>query len=219
VKVPFVYRPQCRPHLPVLPSDLPFMSTVKSSPEEWHEVICALPMTQGSGLTDAECLLFIPSVQTYAFSDTIPFHLQIRGSPASLIPFLEQGRDICQGTNAGVIIRVYLQRQNTIRIHGQSAMTYRTLGEGKMEPSYLSPSEHDKFTCHPLGEGLDSLDWDGALRCEENAHVAGFFTSQFSIKDSIVLSITPRQPLKSPLLGVKYSCPIRLVTDPYQSMQ
>ena len=52
-----MYRPQSRPHLPLLPSDLPFMSTVKSSPEEWHEVICTIPMTQGSGLAHAECLV------------------------------------------------------------------------------------------------------------------------------------------------------------------
>lgn len=41
----------------MLPSDLPFMSTVKSSPEEWHEVMCTVPMTQGSGLAHAECLV------------------------------------------------------------------------------------------------------------------------------------------------------------------
>lgn len=57
VKVPLMYRPRSRPHLPMLPSDLLFMSTVKSSPEEWHEVMCAVPMSQGSGLAPVECLV------------------------------------------------------------------------------------------------------------------------------------------------------------------
>ena len=57
VKVPLIYRPRNRPHLPMLPSDLPFMSTVKSSPEEWHEAICTIPMSRGSGLAPVECLV------------------------------------------------------------------------------------------------------------------------------------------------------------------
>jgi hypothetical protein len=55
--MPLMYRPQSRPHLPMLPIDLPFMSTVKSSPEEWHEAMCTVPMTQGSGLAHADCLV------------------------------------------------------------------------------------------------------------------------------------------------------------------
>jgi len=219
VKVPLMYHPRSRPHLPMLPSHLPFMSTVKSSPEEWHEVMCTIPMTRGSGLAPAECLLFIPSVQTFASSDTIPFHLQIRGSPASLIPFLEQGQDSCQGAiekrKGGVVIRVYLLRQSNVRLHGQSATACRNLGEGKMEPSRTFHPGPYTFIPHPLGEGLDSLDWDGVVRCSEDAIVPSFNTNQFSVKDSIVLSITPQQPLKSPLLGVTHSCLIRLVTDPW----
>ncbi|KAF8442985.1 hypothetical protein L210DRAFT_3396728 [Boletus edulis BED1] len=221
VKVPLMYRPQSRPPLPMLPSDLPFMSTVKSSPEEWHEVMCTIPMTQGSGLAHAECLLFIPSVHTFALSDTIPFHLQIRGSPASLIPFLEQDQGGRQGTNGqltgGVIIRVYILRQSSARIHGQSAIASRNLGEGKMEPSESLHSRNHIFARHPLGDDLDSLDWDGVLRCGEDVTAPSFSTNQLSVKDSIVLSITPRQPLKSPLLGVRHSCPIRLVTDSWSN--
>ncbi|KAN0087513.1 hypothetical protein V8E55_006134 [Tylopilus felleus] len=217
VKVPLVYRPQSRPHLPMLPSELPFLSTVKSSPEEWHEVICTVPMTQGSGLAHAECLFFVPSVKTFALSDTIPFHLQIRGSPASLAPFLEQEQGATEQWKGGVVIRVYLFRQFSVRIHGQSERGSRVIGEGKIDPLQSSHSKHHTVTPHPLGEGLDSLDWDGVLRCGEDVTVPSFFTNRFSVKDFIVLSITPRQPLKCPVLGLKYSCPIRLVTDPWSN--
>ena len=58
-----MYHPRSRPPLPMLPSHLPFMSTVKSSPEEWREVTCTVPMTQGSGLAPAECLVSYATVQ------------------------------------------------------------------------------------------------------------------------------------------------------------
>ncbi|KAG8214541.1 hypothetical protein J3R82DRAFT_9602 [Butyriboletus roseoflavus] len=186
VKVPLMYRPQSRPHLPILSSDLPFMSTVKSSPEEWHEVMCTVPMSQGSGLAHVKCLLFIPSVQTYALSDTIPFHLQIRGSPASLVPFLEQGYDGNQGAtgqqSGGIVIRVYLLRQSSVKIHGQYATACRNIGEGQMGPSQSLLSGHRTVLRHPLGEDLDSLDWDGVLRCGEDVTVPSFSTNQFSVK-------------------------------------
>ncbi|KAF9242654.1 hypothetical protein BU15DRAFT_43937 [Melanogaster broomeanus] len=216
VKVPFIYRPRSRPHTPMLPSDLPFMSTVKSSPEEWHQVMCTVNTTQASGLDAAQCLLFVPSVQTYALSDTIPFHIQIRGSPASLVPFLEQNQaGGVTDRSSGVAVRVYLLRHIGARIHDQSVTSTRVLGEGKMNPSRSLPSKHHTLQRHLLGEGLDCLDWDGELRCSEDATVASFTTSQLFVKDFIVLSITPRQPLKSPLVAVKHSHPIRLVTDPW----
>ncbi|KIJ62554.1 hypothetical protein HYDPIDRAFT_93958 [Hydnomerulius pinastri MD-312] len=211
VKVPFIYRPRSRPHMPMLPSDLPFMSTVKSSPEEWHQVMCTMNMAQSTGLAPAQCLLFIPSAQIYALSDTIPFHLQIRGPPASLIPFLEQSQGT-QQPGGGVAIRVYLLRQTGIKIHDQIVSISRVLGEAKVEPSQ---SRHSMFQRGPLGDALDSLDWDGEVRCSEDTTVASFFTSQLYVKDFIALSIVPRKPLQSTLLALKHCHPIRLVTDPW----
>ncbi|KAF9220885.1 hypothetical protein BS17DRAFT_786128 [Gyrodon lividus] len=217
VNVPLIYRPRSRPRMPMLPSNLPFMSTVKSSPEEWHQIMCTVNMTHASGLDPVQCLLFIPSVQIYALSDAIPFHLQIRGSPASLVPFLEHSQTggVTSDSGGGVAVRVYLLRQTGIRMYEQSLSSSRVLGEGEMEPSQSLPSKHHTFQRHPLGEGLDSLDWDGELRCSEDATVASFITSQLHVKDLIVLSITPRQPLRSPLLAVKHCHPVKLVTDPW----
>ncbi|KIK98787.1 hypothetical protein PAXRUDRAFT_133477 [Paxillus rubicundulus Ve08.2h10] len=215
VRVPFIYRPRSRPHRPMLPSDLPFMITVKSSPEEWHQIMCTVDVSKVSTLDPIQCLLFIPSVQVYALSDTIPFHLQIRGSPASLVPFLEQIQTsgVPSHLGGGVTIRVYLLRQTGIKIHERSLASSRVLGEGEMEPSHALPSKHHVLQRHPLGEGLDSLDWEGEIRCSDNAAVPSFVTSQLYVKDLITISITPRQPLESPLLSVKHFHPIRLVTD------
>jgi len=130
--------------------------------------------------------LFIPSVQTFAPSEPIPFHLQIRGSPASLTSFLEQGQDGRQGVigkrDGGVAIRVYLLRQCNVRLHGQSATACCNLGEGKMGPSQSPHPRLHTFIRHPPRESLDSLDWDGVLRCGEGVTVPSFYTNQFSVK-------------------------------------
>lgn len=77
---------------------------------------------------------------------------------------------------------MYLLRQTSVRIRGQSAAASRNLGEGKMEPSQSLPLSHHAFLRHPLGEGLDSLDWDGVLMCSEDVTVPGFSTNQISVK-------------------------------------
>lgn len=92
------------------------------------------------------------------------------------MPFLEQDQGGRQGKqNGGVVFRVYLLRRCSARIHGQSATACRNVGEGKMEPSHT-------FMRHRLDEGLDSLDWDGVLRCDEDVIVPSFFTTQLSVK-------------------------------------
>ncbi|KAH7909826.1 hypothetical protein BJ138DRAFT_1114654 [Hygrophoropsis aurantiaca] len=211
------YIPRCRPHAPLLPSHLPFMSTVKSSPEEWHQVMTIMKTSRASGLTPVECLLFIPAVQIYALSDTIPFHLQLRGFHRSLEPFFEQS-DIPSesgSTVVGVSISISLLRQTVVQAHGTKMSTSRILGEGKIRPSASSPEVSLPFQTSPLADGIGSLDWDGEIRCSEDVTVASFATSQLVVKDFIVLSLSPSQPLKCPLIAVKYHHPIRLVTDPW----
>ena len=44
--------------------------------------------SRDGALGAVDCQLFIPAVQIYSVSDTIPFHLQIRGSTKSLRTFL-----------------------------------------------------------------------------------------------------------------------------------
>ncbi|KAH7927814.1 hypothetical protein BV22DRAFT_1060343 [Leucogyrophana mollusca] len=213
--VPLQYIPRFRPHAPILPSHLPFMSTVKSSPEEWHQVMCLMKTVQSSKLAPIECLLFVPAVQVYALSDTIPVHLQLRAPRPSLAPFLEPSRCSSESssTAGGISISIYLLRQIVIQAHGTKIASSRILGEGKIRPS--SGSSGDSHAFHKLGDGLDSLDWDGEVRCSEDVTIASFSTSQLVMKDFIVLSLTPSEPLKSPLIAVKHCHPIRLVTDPW----
>ncbi|KAH7927815.1 hypothetical protein BV22DRAFT_1118028 [Leucogyrophana mollusca] len=216
VTVAVRYHPRSRPQTPMLPSDLPFMSTVKSSPEEWHQVVCAMNSVQSSSLAPIQCLLFIPAIQVYALTDTIPFHLQLRAPRPSMISFLGQPQysktpSGSAGTGAGTAIRVYLLRQTTIKLYESTTTTSRVLGEGKLRASQT------KSPCcgEPAKDGLDALDWEGEIRCSEDVTIASFATSQAIVKDFIVLALTPTCPQVSSLAPLKHYHPVRLVTDPW----
>ncbi|KAG1818490.1 uncharacterized protein BJ212DRAFT_1269010 [Suillus subaureus] len=216
--VPVCYHPCSRPHTPMLPSDAPFMATVKSSPEEWHQVLSSMNATKSSGLTPVQCLLFIPSVQVYPLSETIPFHLQLRAPSSSLAQFIEKSvpdRGLPVPLSGEISIRVYLLRQVVRKVFEEQRSSSRILGEGKLTYSAPLPENHHSYRNVPLGEGIDCLDWDGELRCTEDVTVASFTTSVLSVRDFIVLSLEPLQPINCPLLASKHYHPIRLVTDPW----
>jgi hypothetical protein len=88
LKVKISYLPRRRPNLPML-SNPSFLGTVKTSPEEWHQTTAemtlrAQPGRQTDGPEPIHSTLFIPSVQVFAFTDKIPFHLQLSGSLRSI---------------------------------------------------------------------------------------------------------------------------------------
>ncbi|KAG1748564.1 hypothetical protein EDB19DRAFT_1893674 [Suillus lakei] len=203
--VPVCYHPRSRPHTPILPSDIPFMTTVKSSPEEWYQVLSTMNATQSSRLTPVQCLLFIPSVQIYPLSETIPFHLQLRAPSSSLAPFLEKSapdHSLPVLPSGEISIRVYLLRQTVLKIFDEQKVTSsRILGEGKLTYSAPLPTNHHSYRNVPLHKGIDCLDWDGELRCTEDVTVASFTTNPLSVR--------------CPFLGSKHYHPIRLVTDPW----
>ncbi|KAI0086991.1 hypothetical protein BDY19DRAFT_995421 [Irpex rosettiformis] len=87
VSIPIHYHPRSRPYLPISPSLYPFLSTFKTRPEDWHQITATIPLKR-KGLSGVDCHLFIPSVQIYALTDTIPFHLQLRGPAGTLRKFM-----------------------------------------------------------------------------------------------------------------------------------
>ncbi|KAG1825009.1 hypothetical protein EV424DRAFT_1471870 [Suillus variegatus] len=204
--VPVCYHPRSRPHTPMLPSDVPFMTTVKSSPEEWHQVLSTMNATQSSRLTPVQCLLFIPSSQVYPLSETIPFHLQLRAPSSSLAPFIDKSapkHGFPVLSSEEITIRVYVLRQVVVKIFDEQKSSNRIIGEGKLTYSSPLPDNHHSYRNVPLGEGIDYVT------------VGSFATNPLSVRDFIVLSLEPLEPLKCPLLASKHLHPIRLVTDPW----
>ncbi|CAL1712387.1 unnamed protein product [Somion occarium] len=112
--VPINYHPRSRPYLPIGCGLHPFLSTVKCAPGDWHQVSSTIKPRSGATIGSIEAHLFIPAVQIYAISDTIPFHLQLQGSQASLNAFLFSPESSPQARNAA------LRRAKTLSVSYES---------------------------------------------------------------------------------------------------
>ncbi|KAH7923340.1 hypothetical protein BV22DRAFT_1106151 [Leucogyrophana mollusca] len=213
ISIPLHYHPRFRPNLPMLPSELSFIPMLKSYPEEWYQI--STIMRTRKDYTPIEVDLFIPSVRVYTFTDTIAFHLQLR-VPSSLkasrgVPLAEGG--VAFATACGTFhVRVYLLRlRQTARRPSDTKTKRRTvLGEGSLEPVDVTPPAHSQRSA-----GLDVLSWEGQIECTRDVSTTGFTSTHLSVKDYIVVTVTPKYPTDSPYLRLQHCQPIRLVTDPW----
>ncbi|KIM85065.1 hypothetical protein PILCRDRAFT_6051 [Piloderma croceum F 1598] len=174
------YQPRTRPVLPILPSHITFLSTIKTSPKEWYRITSTMQPRHGSGVEPIQCNLYIPSAQIYAISDVIGFHVQLRASPSSLWslrrppnsseynPLRQQGKPIA---------RVFIMRQIIATVYGHKARRYLVIGEGNLRP--LPPIEPDATS---VKDGLESLDWEGDVRCDESVTGGALNVGDLSMK-------------------------------------
>ncbi|KAH7105840.1 hypothetical protein BKA62DRAFT_766306 [Auriculariales sp. MPI-PUGE-AT-0066] len=151
---PFKYVRRSTPQAPSLPSDSSFMSTVKTAPEEWTNVLMEIPLQD----TDEQvfCTLALPASRIFCMTDNIPVHLQLSGSEAGLRQFLPAANPLSPSdesapssskieTIGSAKITVYLQRQVSAEVNGRrvqrkyriSAPADLELGSGSLSPLSL----------------------------------------------------------------------------------
>ena len=149
--------------------------------------------------------IFIPSIQTFAISDTIPFHLQLTGSIVSLRELLPTSSPLllpCDDSQNDtgkendillppVTIQVTISRQIMIEVNGRRKARSFILSEGKLWPVPPCPSQLQKSgdsaknkMVHDVCEKTDdvSLDWQGEVKCGPQVRFGGFLTSHVSFK-------------------------------------
>ncbi|ETW81855.1 hypothetical protein HETIRDRAFT_36931, partial [Heterobasidion irregulare TC 32-1] len=220
LNVPLMYHPRTRPHQAIIPSAFPFLSTIKSVPEEWHQVISTMSTTSSAKIAPIECHLFVPEVQIYAITDTVPFFLQLSAPLSSLDAFLHPtppttsrlGRTKSFDPAARPALRVSLVRQVATSVRGESAIRTLVLGEGILRE--LPPAA--PTGSNPLrapAEGCEALNWEGEVRCRKDVKNGGFNATGLVVKDFIRLLLVPPNPKTSPLLEHENLFSIRLVTD------
>ena len=216
------YQPRTRPPRPIVMVDSIFAS-LKPVPEEWQQYILKMEPKSGSNTKPIECHFLLPSVHSYSISDTVPFHIQLRGPLASLSevitpesPLLHPSID-SGAHSAGVDlssdgphpVRVFIARQVHIHVKGLSRFRTITVGTAKIWP--IPP------VISPEGEGGSEeemcLDWQGKLKCRDEAVRASFSAGSLTVKDYVVFSLSPTNSRPSFLTPVQLTQPIRLVTD------
>ncbi|KAH9485031.1 hypothetical protein JR316_0001935 [Psilocybe cubensis] len=193
------FRPRTRPSRPIILSDSVF-SSIKPDPEEWLQVVATMGVRPKANIKPIECHLFIPSVQTFALTDTIPFHLQLCSSLASFRELLPQSSPhlrITSPTLSKIVgdpfapdctIRVSIARQVVIEINGKRRFRTFTIGMGKMwsiPPQATAVSFGDHRGSDSTSEDPDadiSLDWQGELKCWGEVTSGGFSVSNLIVK-------------------------------------
>ncbi|KAN0123524.1 hypothetical protein V8E52_002856 [Russula decolorans] len=226
--VAFSYQPRTRPPQPVLSSPFPFLSTVKSLPEEWFQITSTISAKSIPNIEPIDCHLFVPAVQTFSLSDTIPFYLQLIAPPKSLQAFLypiipahtklKRSKSTVPESAAPPTVRVYLQRQVTIAIKGNQSTRKFSIGEGDLRSLPPSATPPPILRSQPLGHGLSTLDYEGEVRPNSDITVGQFGMSRLQVRDFVTMVLSPPNPYTSPLNLLQHSHPIRLVTDPFMDV-
>ncbi|KAH9065307.1 hypothetical protein EDB87DRAFT_1672662 [Lactarius vividus] len=223
--IPFTYRSRLRPPQPILPSPFPFLSTIKSLPEEWFQVTSTMAVKPHSDIEPIDCHLFIPVVQTFALTDTIPFYLQLIAPPKSLQTFLyptipnhsklkRSKSNAAEAASAPPTVRVYLMRQVSVVLKGVHSMRKSTIGEGTLR-SLPPGAPMPLLRSQPLDAGLSTLDYEGEVRADADVTVGQFVLSRMQVRDFMTVYLAPPNQYTSPLNPLQHSHSIRLVTDSF----
>ncbi|THH20605.1 hypothetical protein EW146_g778 [Bondarzewia mesenterica] len=212
-----VYHPRSRPLRSILPCPFPFLSTVKSLPDEWHQVITTIPSMPGSTAVPINCLLFIPEAQIYCISASIPFYLQLCAPVESLRAFmyptppptskLRRAKSFDPSAKPSVLVSIV--RQVIAIVGGAREQRSTVLGEGKLCP--LPPGASTPL--HSPPDGSETLNWEGTVRCRKDVRCGGFSVGNLVVKDFIALNLEPAYPKTSPLRSLEHLHAVRLVTD------
>ncbi len=208
--VPFDYQPRMRPPQPILSSPFPFLSSVKSLPEEWFQITTTISAKSNSNIEPIDChvspsqsivpdllsshrfQLFIPVVQTFALSDAIPFYLQLIAPSKSLQAFmyptipthtkLKRSKSIAAESTAPPTVRVYLQRQVTVVLKGNQSTRRFSIGEGELRCLPPSVLLPSILRSQPLEHGLSTLDYEGEVHANPDVTVGQFGMSRLQVR-------------------------------------
>lgn len=214
--VPFKYVPRTAAPQPMVNTPCLF-SSVKTSPEEWHQTVTCLRMRPNVQMGPIICHLFVPAGRIYGLTDTVKFHVQLTGL-AYALHTLFSGTDHADSVSPATktkksFIRVILLRQVSVVIREEKSFVNITLGEGTIWP--IPPDLSScSATCRPSQCRESNIDWEGEVRCRSDVTVGGFNAANVQVKDFIVVSISP-PTLTSSLLEHQVNVPVKLVTDSF----
>jgi hypothetical protein len=136
--------------------------------------------------------LFIPVVQTYALSDTIPFYLQLIAPSKSLQTFLyptnpihtklKRSKSIIAESTALPTVHVFLQRQVTVVVKSNQYTRKFSIGEGYLRSLPPSAPPPSILRSQPLGDGFSTLDFEGEVHPNPGITVGQFGMSRLQVR-------------------------------------
>lgn len=207
VSTPFTYYPRSRPavHLPaplIVTNSLP---GVIETPE-WKCFETTMK-AKTRGLKDILAKLYIPSSRVFCLSEAIPFHLVFTSSSHSLVSFLPYAPVTAALAPTRQHTRIQMLRQSSVDVRNTLIMGTKTdiwrvvsIGEGSFRHA---------------SDGPEFISFVGEIRVNPAIKVGGFKAGGLFIKDCIILSMAPPDPVKTPFSELRCVVPVRLTTDPW----
>ncbi|KAJ7031039.1 hypothetical protein C8F04DRAFT_1041989 [Mycena alexandri] len=228
IHIPIEYRPQTSPPRGLSRASY-FPAAVKVAPQDWIQTSFEVPpRCSTANVERIQCRVFIPSVRVFGLADTIPVHLELASTLASLrelvIPsssntFHSEPITTCCPADMEPLskspLRAYLSRM--VRFDspdGKTTWRMQRIGAGTFPP--MPPAVvQERCTCQePCAQ---TLDWDGEISVDKAVRVGGFSAGGLIVRDFITLEIVPPNATASPLKTVQHTIPIRLVTETFTS--
>jgi hypothetical protein len=130
---------------------------------------------------------FIPSVKVFGLSDIIPLHVQLSGPVSSLrelvLPPNQSSSEIEHGYSP---VRVYLTRMVSFEYRGKATWRVQRIGEGHSRP--LPPVVNFDCDCRSAcicDTSVETVDWDGEVKCDSAVTVGGFQAAGLTVKVGI----------------------------------
>ncbi|KAJ7490309.1 hypothetical protein B0H11DRAFT_2010012 [Mycena galericulata] len=205
VSTPFVYAPRTRPAVP-LPAPLARGEGGFLEWPDWRVYQSVLKASsKAGGAQDINVRLYFPASRIFCASQPIPFHVTFESSAYSLAAFLPYGPTTGKSGKLRAT-RIQLMRQSTVdvrgtAIHGTKTDIWRvdSLGEGKFRHA---------------GDGATWMAFSGEIELEP-IKVMGFAIAGFSVKDCILLTVTPPDVTKAAFISIRETIPVRLTTDAF----
>lgn len=203
----FDFVPRTRPDRGIIPNPS-FFSTMKTSPEEWHQSVSEIPTRASSTVQPLKSHLFLPAGKVYWIGAAVPFHLSITGSaPSQRTLFPPEGEGSTRSSSAQVNVKIL--RQISVEVRKQRAIRNVVIGRATLHS--VPP---------PAAARGGQLDWDGVLtrselRMDASSTVCGFNVRSVVVKDFVVLEIIPANPTTSPFMPHQNPNFVRFTTEPY----
>ncbi|KAF5315366.1 hypothetical protein D9619_007113 [Psilocybe cf. subviscida] len=202
VSTPFIYFPRSKPSAP-LPLPLIHSPDGFIPSDEWTCVEAVVRSKKGKH-ADIIAKFYVPATRIFCMSLNIPFHLTFESNAVALAAFLPYSPS---QTNGKKQTKLELLRQTTVDVKNEMHYHVKTdmwrvdcIGEG---------------TFKHAGDGPSVMSFSGEIALNDLAKVPGFKAAGLSVRDCIILTVTPPDPGKALFCDTRLAVPIRLTTEPW----
>ncbi|KAJ3573188.1 hypothetical protein NP233_g2601 [Leucocoprinus birnbaumii] len=207
VNTPILYYPRSRPSFPI-PRALAWIPTQGFDlSDEWSTYETVAKAKQ-SRLQDVVVKFHVPKSRVFCFTEKIPFYLNIESSAVSLAAFLPYA-PTTGSPSPKVAMKVEVLRQTAVDVKYTTATLNQLAREDMWRVDCIGLG---RFSDH-LGNEKTTSAFSGEIGIFDVVQVCAFKAAGLHVKDCLVLSMTPLDPVKCPFRDFRLVIPIRLATN------